>query len=561
MTKDMDSFFIPDQSPSQSSSDNFFIPDTKSKPSIGVAGQAAAGAASYLTWPADLAQAATRASALDTLKEMGESNPQSRAAVEESVSKIPTQQGLEDYLSKKTGYRFQPEGFAEKTARGAGQLISPKGLLSGGVKEGLIALGKRGTAAISGAAAEKGLENLGVNPFIASLAGITGASIGDIERKFSKEAQEIKNMAKKHSLRESQFMVEEAPKLRTATITKGQAHKIESELGQTSKTAIQKIIKDKNSITKLRDEGINLDEYANKILKQTEDIAKTSKAPVSLSPVISSIDKKISEIKSTAPSLSETDKKFIDILQEKRNDFANNPNISHEQYLNQYRKNNSDRKAFYKNPQMTHLQEAANGAYGFLNEQMIKNAETGAEKEFTSSLKAGNKLHAERSNLSQIESIFTPFFDDPNPKNLEKILKSDKKSALLKRSLGEEGIKEVKEIGKYVEKAQDKLKENFIQHGESWVGVIKDMGLGALGALISPTVAGSIEIGLAASYIKGAMLANKKIRGDGLNLYKAMASGNEKAIRTYSKKFNESIDREYGNPEDMISQADSEMAM
>ncbi len=526
------------------------------QPSIGLAGQAAAGGASFFTWPADVYKAMVRAQGLDLLNEMGEDNPEAREAVERLSNKIPTQQGLEDYLEKKTGYRFSPQTGWEKTFRAGGELFSPGGMLKGGVKQAAKTISKRATAAGTGAVAQESLKDLGIHPAIAGLVGVGASSLADITHKFSQEGKAIKDLAQKHKLREAQYMVKGKPTV-PQLITKSRGGKILEEVGSTSKEAIDKILHEINPVGKLKKQGIDIEAYTNNVLEKTRKAAQKSKYNIDLNPVIKSIDRKIAEIKSQAPSLSDVDKKYIELLEEKGGDFSENPVISSEQHLNQYRKNNDDRTAFYKNPQMTHLQEAANNAYGFLNNELIKAAEDTAKatgsQEYIDFLKAGNILHKQKSDLMQASSILQPFFEEPNISNLNKVLKNKRNQKFLQRTLGPNSFAEINKIGKYAKKAQDKLKESFIQHGENWLNVTRDLGLVSVLALSHPTITKLLDLGVTGMFVKGAVMANKTMRGDLLSLEKAMISGSEKAIRKASSKLNSDFEQEHGDIQDLIS--------
>lgn len=526
------------------------------QPSIGLAGQAVAGGASAFTWPADLYKAMTRAQGLDLLKEMGEDTPEARQAVERLSNKIPTQEGLENYLEKKTGYRFSPQTGWEKTFRTGGELFSPGGMLKGGIKQAAKTIGKRAAAAGTGALAQESLKDLGVHPALAGLVGVGTSSLADISHKFSQEGKAIKDLAQKHGLREAQYMAKGKPTV-TQIITKSRGGKILEEVGSTSKEAIDKILHESNPIGKLKKQGVDIEAYTKNVLEKTRESAQKSRQNISLDPVINSIDNEISRIKAQAPSLSEVDKEAIGILESKKADFAENPIITSEQHLNQYRKNNDDRTAFYKNPQMTHLQEAANNAYGFLNNELIKAAEDTAKStgssEYIDLLKAGNILHKQKSDLMQASSILQPFFEEPNISNLNKVLKNKRNQGFLKRTLGPDSFTEINKIGKYAKKAQDKLKESFTQHGENWLNVTRDLGLVSVLTLSHPTITGMLDLGVAGMFVKGAVMANKTMRGDLISLEKAMISGSEKAIRQASSKLNSDFEKEYGDIKDLIS--------
>lgn len=526
------------------------------KPSIGLAGQAAAGGASYFTWPADVFQAMVRAQGLDLLKEMGEDTPKARESVERLANKLPTQHGLENYLEDKTGYRFSPKTGWEKTFRTGGELFSPGGILKGGVKEAAKTISKRVAAAGAGAVAQEHLKDLGVHPALAGLVGVGTSSLADISHKFSQEGKAIKDLAEKHGLREAQYMIKGKPTV-PQIITKSRGGKILEEVGSTSKEAIDKILHENNPVGKLKKQGIDVETYTKNVLEKTREVAQKSKHDISLKPVINSIENKISEIKSQAPSLSDIDKKYIEILENKKADFIENPVISSEQHLNQYRKNNDDRTAFYKNPQMTHLQEGANNAYGFLNDELIKAGENTAKvtgnPEYINLLKTGNILHRQKSDLMQASSILQPFFEEPNISTLNKVLNNKRNQKFLQRTLGPNSFSEINKIGKYAKKAQDKLKENFTQHGENWLNVTRDLGLVSVLTLSHPTITGLLDLGATGMFVKGAVMSNKKMRGDLLSLEKAMISGSEKAIRQASSKLNSSFEEEYGDIQDLIA--------
>jgi hypothetical protein len=543
-------------SPSMPSSlaDIGFQPEasTSEKPGIGALGQFAAGAATYLTWPADVLKSAVQQSGIDTLKELGEDTPEARAIVNKMANKIPVQEDLERYLETKTGKSFKPQGFGEESARAAGTFFNPKGILTGGAKQIGKTLAKRGLTAAAGGIGQKTLEEEGVPSIVAGLAGAGISSIGDLERKFSAEGKELKDLAQKHALRESQYMAKEKSKI-LPLITKGHAEKIRSEVAETSKQAIERIVNAKHPISDLRKQGINIDAFSEKLLNKTSEAAKKSTRELNLEPLIESIDKKIDEVRASAPSLSESDKKFIDILETKKEDFAKQQFIKHEQFLNQYRKNNKDRFDFYKNPQTTHLQDAANSAYGFVNEEMVKLADVQADEAFMKPFKASNKIYSEKSDLNKVESILQPFFDEPTIDNLNSILKNDKKTAWLKKKLGPDGLNEVMKIGKYAKRAQDKLNEQFHQHGDSWVSVARDIGLASFLSIAHPDITKMLDLGIGASYARGLVLSNKTMRGDLIDFEKALASGSKRAIRLYSTKLNEDFDKTLGNPEDLIS--------
>ena len=129
--------------------------------------------------------------------------------------------------------------------------------------------------------------------------------------------------------------------------------------------------------------------------------------------------------------------------------------------------------------------------------------------------------------------------------------------AFLKRNLGEDGIKDIQEIGKYIGKAQQKLGDDITKYGDNLVDIAKTFGIASLSSLLTPTFATAIDLGLASSYIKGYILTNKNLRHDYLNFVKALSTGSEKAIKIYSQKLNEDFEKEYGDPQDLISNPDS----
>lgn len=221
--------------------------------------------------------------------------------------------------------------------------------------------------------------------------------------------------------------------------------------------------------------------------------------------------------------------------------------------IKQYRKVNTDRKAFWKKPEMRGIEAAADRAYGIVNESMIEAAKKPGTSKFVIPFQAANAAYHQLSNLRETESILRPFFEDYNPKTLDRIIKNDSKAKFLSRAIGVDGLNDLKNISKYGSSAIEKLENHFAVSGDNWVDIAKNLGKASVIALINPSAAAAMDLGIGASYIRGLMLTSMPIRKSYVDLVKAVSTGSERAIKVASTKLNKEFYSEYGDIDDILN--------
>ena len=572
------------------------MPGEAEKPSIGLLGQFLAGKAEQFSYPLSFLQAGASLAGMEELKEMGEFNPESAKAAIEAGEFIPTQAGAEKKLEEKTGRRFEPKGFLEKGARALGRL-APKKLLSSGV--GLMRNIAKGVAATAGAGTEAGLEELGVNPIAAGFIGGGLAGFGEglaksSEKAMTSEALGLKQIAAKHQLRQAKFIGEKEP-LVPPLLPASMKEKFITELGQTSESALKKVIEEKNPVAKMRSQGQNISEFNTELLNKASDAADKISKNISTRSVVQKINKRINEIEKAVPHPSANDEAELRILRNYRKDFVERPKepkvqllgpngeplprpkltykiLTGKEHLKQYRKVNEDRATAYKQPEMSGVQAAADRAYGLINHALLDTLEPKKHGYYSAALKASNKMYSETKDLEKVDKILKPFFDNLNTKTLATVLKKEKNESYLRNILGKDGLNDLNEISRYGNIAREKLEKNFSVLGKNWYEVGTKYGAPLTLMLMAPAFFESEEqpgrgksvknfgqlgtLALGAAYLRGAVLTNKEIRGDYINVLKAIASANEKAIGNAAINFNNSLSKNYGDINQLITGED-----
>jgi hypothetical protein len=552
------------------------------QPSIGIGGQLLAGLANVGTWPADVVKLLMLGSRAGQIVEQSASQgeqPDINKALQiagEELKNFPTQGRAEQFLQEKTGVRFEPKSEAEKNVRTIGEYFSPRGIIKKGAEKGVEAatkmLAKRATGAVIGGVTQKTAEEAGLNPFLSTILGGGTSGVAEIGRKeigaMGKKALET---AEKYGLNAPKFLGRESQMIKPM-ISKAQAETVKSRLGESSKVAVENIIEGRLTAAKLRKEGVDIEDFGESLLEETKKSAKNVAKPISLEPVVESIDRKILEIKKSAPHLSQEDLKTIEILGDIKKDFVEKPKptildihgkpmvqkerakaLSGDIYLNQYRKNNVNRNSFYKKSEMSGLEAAADRSYGFVNDELVKAAEKHENGDFATKLKASNLMHNEVSSLHKTDAILRPFYEDMNPKTLDRIVHNRSSAGHLKRAIGVDGINDLKNIAKYGKSSIEKLEKDFTIHGENWIGLAKDLGLSSILFMKAPTAAVIVGGSGLVQTIKGYVLTNAKLRKDYLQLSKAMTGGVTRASRAAAEKLNKDFSDEYGPLENIIS--------
>lgn len=451
------------------------------------------GAAKYFTWPLDILKLAMRGEGLTDIDEIEEAFARSGQPfdrqdyinkVYELTESIPTQQFIEDLVKEKTGIDLAPKDRASKMIRQGAEILAtgPKGLIREPAKQ----IAKKTAGAAAGAATSEGLKEIGAPETLADIVGFTlGGTAGGRTQaaKLSPEAEALTKIAEKHGLRKFEGIQREvAPK--NAVVSPKKQAQLTQELSETSRQAIDKVIEGKLPIKKLRDSGVNLETAYTVAYNQANKTAKqfdlTSSKGVDLSDLLNFIKNKRQQIKDSAPSLSDVDKKVLAELNEQYRQLTTLPkkkptilgptgepipqptkripkSMSAEQALDQYKNFNENVKGIYRKSQFTGAESEIKNLYGEMNSNLIQSIEK-VNPPLAQELSSANRIFNQTSNLNLAEDIMSKAFKDGyNPKKLTTILGGKTNKAMLSRALGKDAVKDLVDISAYGIKAQEKV--------------------------------------------------------------------------------------------------------
>lgn len=481
---------------------------------------------------------------------------------------FPSQTNIEKGISHLTGIELQPQSELAKGSRSAGAFT--KGMNTSSPTD--IAQGLIGAAA--GGGAERFLVNAGVPEWIAGpIAGILGGSIQHgkiVPRKVEGEEKELREIAQKHKLRKFAGMEEkETPKVIQPTITKARKENLQSDLSKTSEKAIERIIDEDIPFSKIIKNGHNPQEIIRDSYKLAYRRAAESKKLVDMSDYTKWIDNKISSLKGYAKSLSPETEKLIGILEKEKSAYTKiNPkwsqsklsekfrthpkyiseSIPSEKILNQSIEHNKTVEKIWKKSEFSGMEDAVKNLTGEMKRELTSTLEKQGQKGVADAFKVGNKFFSDNEKLIHIRDIIQPAME--NPLKFTKILNS-KDGEYLKRYFSPKALNEIQSIGKYAQKAEEKIFDR--------IKTVPSFGddLKTLGPLAAITLTGSKIAALkiakdTAARVRGILLTRDSTRKDLENFMKASQIGSMNGIRLATSRLEDSVKKEFGSIDDFI---------
>lgn len=419
--------------------------------------QSVAGVGQAFTWPLDVLKIGMVGEGLTDLDELEDAfkkagkpfdrNKYVKTAMEQGEF-VPTQALLEKKIDETFGTNI--ENPKTKTGKFFNKLFFIGGLTRGkGWKKAL----KAGTKA---AAITEGLKAVGVPDTIADLAGdYKGlASVEKKARTLSAEGAKIVEIAEKRGLPLMESMLSKSTS-QSPKITAGRKKALDKKLGMSSEEAIKAITEERIPISKLRANGQDLQVLEDEAYEVATKLASSKPQKLQTKDLVSEIDTEINRIKSFAPSLGDSKKAAIKVLEDEKK-ILSKASSNAEQLINQTREYNSNVKSIYRKPEYSGKEEEVKNAYAFLNDRIRNTIEKQAGKDVVDAHKAANAIFAQNSALSRSEGLISKAFQNGeyNPKKLNQLLNNKGTGAQLRKDLGEEGVKELRQIAEYGEKAQ-----------------------------------------------------------------------------------------------------------
>lgn len=523
--------------------------------------QSGLGLAQAFTWPLDILKVAMVGEGLTDIDELEDAfakagKPFDRdkyiKTVMEQGEFVPTQELLERQITKHTGVDLEP-----KTK--IGKFLN-KLFFIGGLSRGK-GVGKALKSGVAAATTTTGLREAGAPEIVSELAGDLAGGIAGIEkqaRKLSPEAARIQKIADKHGLPLMELMLKDeipsGPK-----ITAGRKAAFEKEIGMTTEDAIAKVVEDKIPISKLRAQGQDLNVLESEAYDKAKALAQSKPNPIKTDQIVSDIDAEIARIRGRAPSPSDAEEAAIRILEKEKN-VLSKAKANPEQLITQTQNYNSNVKSIYKKAEFSGVEDEVKNAYGFLNNSIRNTVEKEAGKEIRDAYDVANKIFGQNASLARAEGLISKAFQngDYSAKKLHQVLNS-KQGAVLRRDIGEQGVKELRDIAEFGSTAQ-KATSQFANSAKHKFQV-SEWGPLAGFLLAKVPLAGVAAVATKPffDYVRGYLLTRPAARTVYRDIVKNAANGSFKNMAADFSKLEGMINKEFGSMEDFMNQGMQEL--
>lgn len=429
--------------------------DSTAKSVARTALQAPLGAASMVTYPADILAAAAQGATLGAFEESdameearrlfpGEFHPQipreEQALYAEEVGQyMPTQSNLERVLEETTGLPLQARDELQKMLRLGGEAVAFR---TGGLKPKLFA----GAVAPAVSQAAKAMD---VDEGLADVAGLI-ASSAPMPR-FGRGIKETEKYAS--GLMKPRAVESKLTKF--AKVSPEVQERAIQGLNEEASKLTKKVLETEKPILKQMSEGVDFEKKFEEGFKEVRKQAAKYNPTLDVSPVADLMKKSRAELRGI-PQLSSQSKK---ILSEAKA-FSRNPPSSLYESLKTYRENNKKLKGIYEQALVKGSQkEYANFLQDYnsaIRESMKKTlpADSAWMKQFENL----NKEFSEYLNAKKAETILKPVFGaKPTISQIEKLIDDPRVIKKLQMAVGEKGAQEISTIMKDLKDARNAI--------------------------------------------------------------------------------------------------------
>lgn len=527
--------------------------------------QAALGISKAFTWPLDILKLAVIGEAysgMDEFKRAYERNGEvfDESAyirgVKEQAEFVPTQELMEGMISKNLGIETKPKTKSGKVINKFFYLktMAARPLLRGNRVAGDLPsiMGRSAGAGAVGVGTAEGLKAAGANETASEIIGdvVSGAvpHVGSVVRNINDRARILRDIADRHGLPFSEFMMRmylpKGPKISPA-----RRLALETELGMSSEEAIRRVIEGQIPLSQLRRRGLSLDVLENDVYAYLRDLVRRNNYTANIDVVINDIEREIMRIQNRAPSQSVEEAAKIRILQQERFRLINSrPSV--EQLITQTENYNSNVKDIYRLPEAQGVEEGYRQAYGFLNSSIHDLIERTAGPEVAAASVSARTMFGQNAQLIRTDNLINKCFayGEYNPTLLRSVLTSQE-GALVARDLGEQAIREIRDIANFGARAQQATTQFANSAARSidlrlWgplagfaLSYVPHGGYAAVGATVAPMF----------NYVRGWMLTNPAAR----TVYRMMimdaANGIFKNMVAYGVKLENEVIKEFGS--------------
>lgn len=525
--------------------------------------QGGLGLAKVFTWPLDVLKLAGIGEGIQAIDEMEEQaflkgEPFDRNKAIESLGKaveyFPTQTLAEQGVTKATGIELQPTTNSGKWVRHAAELAS---LSPGSVI-------KKAVTGALGATGGPILQQLGVPEPAANLVSdifVGGAAnLKSVPRAFEPETQRLANAADKFKLPLTQGMTSGKSLKGRATVSQDRLQSLQKDLGESSESALKKVIEDSLPMARLKNRGVNLQDFSNYAYDQTAKLSAKNPKQLNMAQVSENISNEINRIRSRSPSPSDQEVATIRLL-EKEGEKLTSATPNSQQLINQFQNYNANQKEIYRKPRFTGVENGTRQGYEFLKKEITDAIESQVSPDISNSFKAANKIYSEYQKTLQSEAIIQKAFKygEYNPKALEKVLTGNQRQ-FLERNLGKQGIKDIEEIAHFGQQAQNKVLKQ-LNRSKSFGSEVAKWGK------VAPLILmGHTKLGVGAAFIpgliqraRGYLMTRPATRKQMSSILESVSKGNWNAVKRQFGELEKEISKEFGSVDGFVKDIGSDL--
>ena len=503
--------------------------------------------------------------------------------VMEQAELIPTQDLLERTIDEKYGTNLnEPK---TRTGKFFNKLFFLRGLL----RQGGAGQMRSAAGGVAGGATTAALREAGAPEILAELAGdVTGTALTSVRqqaRNLTRRQREIQNMADAHGLPLMELMFhDELPS--SAKISSTRQAALDRQLSMSSEEAIINVANQRIPISQLRNQGVNLQTLEDTAYNQATALARANPTIVSTEDLVADIEREIARIRSTSPSTSTGEKAAIRVLQDEIEALTNPPSRSNapqilgpngqpinppsnartpkqvnvEQMLEQTRKYNDNVRGIYRKAEFTGAEDEVRQAYAFLNERIRDTVERQAGSQVVEAHRNANQIFAQNIALERIDNMINHVFRNGefSPKRLRSFLDS-RNGAIVRRDIGEQGVRELRDIAEYGERAQRATRQLANSSGHSFD--ISQWGPLA-GFLLNQVPKAGVALGTIKpmyNYIRGWTLTRPAARTVYRGILRNAANGSFKNMAKDFSKLEDEVIKEFGSIEEFVKQGIREL--
>lgn len=295
------------------------------------------------------------------------------------------------------------------------------------------------------------------------------------------DLSELSEIGQKYGMRPVAATEIKSPQGMKPVVTKRRVSKIKSEIDTQTDAISKAIIKKQIPAAEARALGVNLDEAYEGYINTAKARAKASNKEISLEPVVNKIDSEISRLRAKSPNPSDDVKHQIAKLEELKDSFMmKNPNYKPpvksrffnsyfkakgpekiaktfmpEDIITQFQAHNKNRQQMFKKSMMTGFEESESRAIEIVNNAMVDALEGATDKSISLPFRMSNEMFSQTRNLEYVEQALEVAMEKPT--GLRDLLRNAPKKEKFTRALGEKGVKQLEEVGKYQAEVSTRL--------------------------------------------------------------------------------------------------------